>query len=356
MRRSLTDCQNCNQRFEAHYPFCPYCGMKSKDKLTLGVLFNNTISNYFSVDARFFKSFIPLMFKPGYLAKQFVEGRRLLYLHPAQIYLFISVVFFFLFAFISRKQTETFDSALKNDMERSQVHTDSLKQRKKDSLALMSIQQKVDLHELSSDINQEQPKTQGIKLGRYHSNPKSTVAFDFTTFEIDSMIAAGASDTDIYRKMGMKDGDNFIVQRFFKQILKFFKTKSAGSILQTFFDSIPLAMFILLPIFALILKLFYFRKGKFAYHLVFTFYFFAFLFALFSLLVIGSLIWKNFPGWIMTLVMFSAFFYLFFGVKRFYGQGYLLSFIKSGAVTFVFLSIVLPFSFIIMGLMAFLFY
>ena len=69
MRRSLTDCQNCNQRFESHYPFCPYCGMKSKDELTLGVLFNNTISNYFSVDARFFKSFIPLMFKPGYLAK-----------------------------------------------------------------------------------------------------------------------------------------------------------------------------------------------------------------------------------------------------------------------------------------------
>ncbi|MGC1632378.1 MAG: hypothetical protein WA749_09740, partial [Gelidibacter sp.] len=97
-------------------------------------------------------------------------------------------------------------------------------------------------------------------------------------------------------------------------------------------------------------------KGRFAYHLVFTFYFFAFLFALFSLLVIASLIWKNIPGWIMAFIMPIAFIYLFFGVKHFYKQGYLRSFIKSSAVTFLFLLIVLPFSFAIMGLVAFLFY
>src|SRR5690606_9121010 len=115
----------------------------------------------------------------------------------------------------------------------------------------------------------------------------------------------------------------------------FFKTKSAGSILQAFYDSIPLAMFILLPIFALILKLFYFRKGRFVHHLVFTFYFFAFIFSVFSLLVIANLIWKDFPPWIMTLTVFSVFFYLFFGIKRFYAQRWLRSFIKSSAISFL---------------------
>lgn len=358
MRRSLTDCQNCNQRYEAQYPYCPYCGIKSKDELTLGVLFNNTISNYFSVDARFFKSFIPLMFKPGYLAKQFVDGRRLLYLHPAQIYLFISVVFFFLFSFISHKQAESVDSAIKKDYERSQIYMDSLKQKSRDSLAELSEeqQQQIDEYQFASVANQEHHKVQSNKGANYRTDPKSMVKFDFNEFEIDSMIAAGASDKEIYLKMGMEEDAGYIVQRFFKQILKFFKNKSAGSILQTFVDSIPLAMFILLPIFALILKLFYFRKGRFAYHLVFSFYFFSFLFAVFSLLVIANLIWEKFPGWIMTLVMFSTFFYLFFGVKRFYKQGYLRSFIKSSAVSFMFLAIVLPFAFMIMGLMAFLFY
>lgn len=347
MRRPLTDCQNCNQRFEAHFPYCPYCGMKAKDELTLSVLFNNTISNYFSVDARFFKSFFPLLFKPGYLAKQFVDGKRLLYLHPAQIYLFISVVFFFLFSFISRKQVESVDSAFKKDIEQSQIYRDSLKQKTKDTLTVISEQQ---------FTNQDQSKASNVKARRYQSDPKSAVKFDFNEFEIDSMIASGTSDQEIYKKMGMKDDDSYVVQRFFKQILKFFKNKSAGSILQTFVDSIPLAMFILLPIFALILKLFYFRKGRFAYHLVFSFYFFSFLFTVFSFLVIANLIWKNFPGWIMFLVMISTFFYLFLGVKRFYRQGYLRSFIKSSAVSFVFMSVVLPFALVIMGLMAFLYY
>lgn len=356
MSRSLIDCHNCSQRFEAHYPFCPYCGMKAWDELTLGVLFNNTISNYFSVDARFFKSFIPLMFKPGFLAKRFVEGRRLLYLHPTQIYLFISVVFFFLFSFISRKQAENFDTVLKNDIERSHVYLDSVKQKQKDSLSLITIQQKVAEHPLTVPIDQEKTKAQNTKAGRLKSNPKSSVIFEFNDFEIDSMIVSGASDIEIYRKMGMEDDDGFVVQRIYKQALKLFKNKSVGSILQAFYDSVPLAMFILLPIFALILKLFYFRKGRFAYHLVFSFYFFAFIFTMFSLLVIIELIWKSLPGWIITLVMFSIFFYLFLGLKYFYGQGYLKSFIKSSAVVFVFLSIVLPFAFAIMGLMAFLFY
>ncbi|HNU60388.1 MAG TPA: DUF3667 domain-containing protein, partial [Aquaticitalea sp.] len=110
MPKSLSDCHSCAQKFEAQYPYCPYCGQKAQTKLTLGVLFNNTINNYFSVDARFFKSFVPLILKPGYLAKKFVQGKRA-YLHPAQFYLFISIVFFFLFSFISRKQSEVLNEA-----------------------------------------------------------------------------------------------------------------------------------------------------------------------------------------------------------------------------------------------------
>ena len=91
----LIHCKNCGSELKSFYKHCPECGQKVDDNLTLGVLFSNTISNYFSVDARFFRSFIPLLFRPGYLAKKFVGGKRLTYLHPAQFYLFISVVFFF---------------------------------------------------------------------------------------------------------------------------------------------------------------------------------------------------------------------------------------------------------------------
>ncbi|MCB0445616.1 MAG: DUF3667 domain-containing protein, partial [Gelidibacter sp.] len=136
MSNKLTECSNCNQHFEAYYPYCPYCGQKAQDDLTLGVLFNNTISNYFSVDARFFRSFMPLMFKPGYLAKKFIKGKRLLYLHPALFYLFVSVVFFFLFSFVSREQTAELNKELQKTLksETAKVVVDSVAERKKDSL------------------------------------------------------------------------------------------------------------------------------------------------------------------------------------------------------------------------------
>ena len=97
MEKNMVTCKNCEKEYNDSFEFCPHCGQKSNDELTIGILFYNTISNYFSFDARFFKSYIPLMFKPGYLPNKFIEGKRLLYLHPAQMYLFISVVFFFLF-------------------------------------------------------------------------------------------------------------------------------------------------------------------------------------------------------------------------------------------------------------------
>jgi len=356
MSRSLKDCKNCLQQFESHYPHCPYCGQKADNQLTLGVLFNNTISNYFSVDARFFRSFIPLMFKPGHLAKEFVSGRRLLYLHPAQMYLFISVILFFLYSFISREQAASLDSALKKDIERSHVYKDSLQKARQDSVARQKLVKTLEEHQDKLGISAEEIQ----KFDSINKNNKglsgSIFNSNFSEMEIDSMLTAGASDQEIYTHMGMTSDDGYFKKRVYKQILKFFKNKSGGTILEAFYDSIPLAMFILLPIFALILKVFYFRKGRFAHHLVFSFYFFAFLFMVFSLLVIANLIWDNFPGWIVVMVMLSTFFYLWFGVKRFYEQGYFISFIKSNVVSFVFLSLVLPFAFVIMSFMAFLFY
>jgi len=357
MGKTQVNCPNCEKQFEEGFQFCPHCGQKAKDDLTLGVLFYNTISNYFSFDARFFKSFIPLMIQPGYLARRFVEGKRLLYLHPAQMYLFISVVFFFLFSFIARQTTQSVDEAMKRELERSKTVIDSLRNKPLDSAQIAQIMQPLEANkeklglkdkefkELDSIIKQEATK-----------ESKMNTNFSFSRSEIDSLIEAGASEDEIYKAMGMDDDDGYFTRRLYAQALKFFKNRSGGSILQAFYDSIPIAMFILLPIFAFILKLLYYRKGRFAHHLVFSFYFFSFLFTVFSVLMLCNFIWDNFPGWIMTLVMLSTFFYLFIAVKRFYGQGWFLSFFKSSVTTFVFLMFVIPFATGIMALMALLTY
>ena len=113
----MNSCKNCEKTFEDDFSYCPFCGQEAADKLTFGVLFSNTISNYFSIDARFFRSFIPLMTKPGILARRFIDGKRLAYLHPAQFYLFVSVVFFFIFSFSVREADHRMSDGLKKGFE-----------------------------------------------------------------------------------------------------------------------------------------------------------------------------------------------------------------------------------------------
>ncbi|WP_100611517.1 DUF3667 domain-containing protein [Confluentibacter lentus] len=334
-------CKNCERTFKDEYNFCPYCGQDDKEKLTLGVLFYNTISNYFSVDARFFKSFIPLMAKPGYLPQRFVQGKRLLYLHPAQMYLFISVIFFFLFSFISRDQIEKDNSVLNEDSKPITV-IDSTKineRLKKEGIEVRGI---TDLDSI-------------LKTQKSNDLNSDLISFDFNKVKADSLIKLNAPEADILKSMGMPDDAGFFKRKLYSQMLKLYKQRNGGSLLQGFYDSIPIAMFVLLPIFAFILKLLYYKKGSFSHHLVFSFYFFAFLFMVFSFLVFIDLVFEI-SFWIELLVMLSTFFYLFLAVKRFYGEGYFLSFIKSNVAAMTFLLFVAPLAAAIMFLIAFLFY
>ena len=358
MEKHLINCPNCEKEFEEGFEFCPYCGQKAKDELTLKLLFYNTISNYFSFDARFLKSFFPLMFRPGYLAKKFLEGKRLLFLHPAQMYLFISVIFFFLYSFNVRETVQEVNEKFKKtDVIKLK---DSIEVNKSaiDSVQLEQLMKPITDHNIVTGINEEEIKKLDSLIKSKDKNDQSInfLNFDVNEKKIDSLIAIDAPNETIYKAMGMSDSAGFFTKKLYAQMLKFYKDRGLGSIIQTFYDSIPLAMFFLLPIFAFILKIFYFRRGRFSHHLVFSFYFFSFLFTVFSLLVLTKLIWEGFPGWISTLVILPTFFYLFIAVKRFYGQGWILSYFKTSFVAFTFLTFVLPFALIIMGLMAFLLY
>jgi hypothetical protein len=340
MPTNQTTCKNCEQSFDSDFSFCPHCGQKDKDELTLGVLFYNTISNYFSFDARFFKSFIPLMFKPGFLARKFVEGKRLLYLHPAQMYLFIAIVFFFLFSFKANEQAREIDEGLATAFEKNE---------KNDTLSMVEIQ----ANRIQDSINREEARTTFKKMSIYTGMTEQQIDslvdnenfntkknnISLTSTETDSLIEIHAPDKEIYKSMGLEETDGAFKKRLYAQWLKFLKSKQGGSILQTFYDTVPIAMFFVLPLFALLLKLFYRKSGRYAHHLVFSFYFFAFIFTVFSIIV-GLNFITDIPDWIDTLIVFSIFFYLIIALKRFYQQSWFKSFLKGSLTTFMFIPIV----------------
>ncbi|WP_340073897.1 DUF3667 domain-containing protein [Leptobacterium sp. I13] len=352
MKEKQTFCRNCEASFNSTFSYCPYCGQKSDDELTIGVLFSNTISNYFSVDARFFRSFFPLLFRPGYLAKKFVEGKRLRYLHPAQYYLFVSVVFFFLFSIVISRQQQEFDKVIEKAFVPKQT-IDSIS--KKDSVNLLRAQeivknQKEKLKELDVNIKEDDLK----KLDSILESPNQGIKTSFNMAKLDSLIAAGASKEEKLAALGLPKESKGIGKFLAGQGLKLYEQKGGG-ILKTFYDTIPISMFFLLPIFALLLKIFYLRRGHFAHHIVFSFYFFTFLFIVFSIILLANFI-VNIPDWVDYLIVFSTVFYLFLAMKHFYEQGYFITFIKLGLLSFTYFMFILPFSFIIMLLIAFSLY
>lgn len=358
MEKQLTDCKNCEEQFEDGFQFCPHCGQKSKDELTIGVLFYNTISNYFSFDARFFKSFFPLLFKPGYLASQFISGKRLLYLHPAQLYLFISVVFFFLFTtLVVRDQVQELDNALKKTLDNPLINDSTKVKAAKvlDSVKLDSII--LPLKEAGiAGIKEEQIEVLDSLIKTEAKKTKTkNLTFDFDQKKVDSLIALNASDEEVFKVMGMPDNAGSIKRKFYGQVLKFYKQRNIGQVLQAVNDTIPISLFILLPIFALILKVFFYKRGQYAHHLVFSFYFYSFLFSVFSLILIVNYIW-DVPDWIDWLLVLSTFLYLLIGIKRFYKHGMFLSFVKTSAVTFIYFFFVLIVAIPLIAVTGFLFY
>lgn len=343
-------CRNCEQTFDSSYEYCPYCGQEAVDNLTVGVLFSNTIENYFSIDARFFRSFITLMIKPGILARRFVDGKRLKYLHPAQFYLFISVVFFFIFSFTIRQADTEVTEAMKNGFEQEtnlnavQVNVDTLqineaKKAIKKNQKLMGLSDK-ELVVLDSVMSSD------AKV--------SNINFGFKRELLDSLITIGAPIEEKFEAMGMKEDANTLNRRFHEQMLKFYE-KQGGGILQVLYDTIPIAMFLLLPLFALFLKIFYWKPATFAHHLVFSFYFFTFIFASLCAILLINKVWQISVA-LEVLICFSFVIYLMLALRNFYKSSLKGAFFKATIISFLYMLIILPFAATGMMLVAFMLY
>lgn len=349
-------CKNCDTALDPSFRYCPTCGQETADSLTFGVLFSKTISDYFSVDARFFRSFIPLMFKPGILARRFVDGKRLKYLHPAQFYLFISVLFFFLFSFNIRKADDEMSQALQKGFEK-EISVDSVKVSEKDSIQIEEARQLLKKNQKMMGMSDEDMQTIDSVIANTAKDPNNIntgMTFDFDKEVLDSLVVAGAPKDDKLKAMGMKEDASGLNKRFYEQMLKFYEQRGGG-IIQTFYDTIPIAMFLLMPLFAMLLKIFYWKRGNFAHHMVFSFYFFTFLFTSFCLLILANMLFEV-PVWIEVLITLSYVVYLILALRNFYRSSWLGAFFKAGLISFAYMLFILPVAFIGIVFMAFMLY
>src|SRR5476651_1345786 len=86
-------CLNCGT--EVQERFCTHCGQENTEpKESFGHLLRHFFADVTHYDSQFFTTLKYLIFRPGFLTVQYNAGKRLSYLNPIRMYIFISAVFF----------------------------------------------------------------------------------------------------------------------------------------------------------------------------------------------------------------------------------------------------------------------
>ncbi len=86
-------CRNCGTAVSGEY--CGHCGQREgrADQRFLDAL-GDLLGDVLDFDSRFWRTFIYLLFRPGFLTAEFIAGRRARYLPPLRLYLVLSFVVF----------------------------------------------------------------------------------------------------------------------------------------------------------------------------------------------------------------------------------------------------------------------
>ena len=87
-------CPNCDTEQFPDTDFCHRCGQKHTDiKRPLWSFFMEFLDAILNIDTKFLRAIIPFLFKPGYLTRVYVEGKRTTYFPPLRIYLLVMLIF-----------------------------------------------------------------------------------------------------------------------------------------------------------------------------------------------------------------------------------------------------------------------
>jgi hypothetical protein len=300
-------CANCGS--DLHGGFCATCGQSTKDfNVPVGTFAREFASESLELDSRLGLTLRTLIRKPGGVAKEYVSGRRARFVPPVRLYLFASFAVFLTFSFrgpITVQDTSGGSGGLSFSLvgPSGDTLTGGLGAEAGDSLA-------------------------------------PTVADTVAEAESDSVTT------------GQSTGFERWVQRWVQERLSPGMERAradSDAFTQDFWGGMAKAMFVLLPAFALLLKVLYWRR-LYVHHLVYAIYLHSFVFILAAFVALPEVFgWKIGTDVLSILLLWTPF-YLFLGMRRFYGESRARTAVKFFALTFGYWLLVLT---MMLGLLAF---
>lgn len=92
---TVLNCTNCHEPITGDY--CSSCGQKrfSPDNLSLSRFIRDFAKELFSFDNRLLRSLRPLLFQPGVLTRDYIDGKQKQFIRPVSLFVFVNLFFFF---------------------------------------------------------------------------------------------------------------------------------------------------------------------------------------------------------------------------------------------------------------------
>ena len=117
-------CLNCNTTLLRNATHCHHCGQAIKDaRMTVGALLSDFFSNLFNLDGKIWKT-LRHMWKPAFLTKEFVSGRRKRYFNPARFFAINLILHFLMMTYsMSHSDLELDTMEMAEDITKSELVT-----------------------------------------------------------------------------------------------------------------------------------------------------------------------------------------------------------------------------------------
>lgn len=372
------DCPNCGTPVSDL--FCGHCGQSTRDfRVSVGSLFRDFFREAFDLDSVLLRSIKPLCIKPGFLTLEFIEGKRRSYLPPVRMYITISVIFFlslsltrgdgFQFSMDKDKTNETTSQKQKEDLEALQTKLN----RMADDGTLPNSEQwlaQVDQALEGGAVSQaDNVKTED----EVQADPPSEAALETTgPEEVDAppvqesaSSEAGVEEADLKTddadqtetetnlnveilRGEITDGskiDNFTdelgnsLERRADKLKDMDEDEIKKALLPLIFKYASWAMFILMPIFALILKFLYIRRDPlYIDHLIFAFHMHSFAFlSMASAALLDFFLPMNLDALEAVIIILAIPLYLYKAMRRVYKQGRIKTMFKWAMLNFAYM-------------------
>ena len=275
MEETAKICRNCQAEVSGEY--CSDCGQREgrADQRFLD-LAGELTGDLFDMDSRVWRTLVALLFRPGHLSAEFIAGRRARYLPPLRLYLVIS---FTLFLTISLSTNNPLS-------ERAIVPL----QVSEDGLVIA-----VNPDDLDGNLND-------IEVTEGELSSPDSNAWDG---EVD---LAGENSPQWLKDVDRRMEENIGALR-----------EDPRALTEAMVDYTPQMMFLLLPLFALLIQFTYLFSGfHYLQHLVFALYFHSFTYLAFLLTMGVGYAGLHMDGWVFAALLA----YLPLALKRTYGSGW----------------------------------